>query len=90
MLCMGRHTGIESKHTPARGAPRAGVAYSRVVNAYPHLLAGYDLVGAEDLGRPLSDLVPELFWFRKQCAQEGVNIPFFFHAGETLGWRLAG
>ncbi|KAI9167618.1 CECR1 family adenosine deaminase [Paramyrothecium foliicola] len=53
--------------------------------AYPHLIAGYDLVGPEDLGRPLSDLLPELFWFRKQCAQEGVNLPFFFHAGETLG-----
>ncbi|KAK3370310.1 adenosine deaminase family protein [Podospora didyma] len=53
--------------------------------AWPHLLAGYDLVGPEDVGRPLADLLPELFWFRKQCAQEGVNIPFFFHAGETLG-----
>lgn len=53
--------------------------------AYPHLIAGFDLVGPEDLGRPLSDLLPELFWFRKQCAQEGVNLPFFFHAGETLG-----
>ncbi|KAF4125773.1 adenosine deaminase CECR1 [Geosmithia morbida] len=53
--------------------------------AFPHLLAGYDVVGAEDLGRPLVDLLPELFWFRKQCAQEGVNLPFFFHAGETLG-----
>ncbi|KAK5987176.1 Adenosine deaminase 2-A-like protein [Cladobotryum mycophilum] len=52
---------------------------------FPHLLAGYDVVGPEDLGRPLVDLLPELFWFRKQCAQEGVNIPFFFHAGETLG-----
>ncbi|KAK0385009.1 hypothetical protein NLU13_7487 [Sarocladium strictum] len=52
---------------------------------FPHLIAGYDVVGPEDLGRPLSDLLPELFWFRKQCAQEKVNIPFFFHAGETLG-----
>ncbi|KAI5462472.1 hypothetical protein BGZ63DRAFT_403696 [Mariannaea sp. PMI_226] len=52
---------------------------------FPHLIAGFDLVGPEDLGRPLSDLLPELFWFRKQCAQEGVNLPFFFHAGETLG-----
>ncbi|RDW62854.1 adenosine deaminase family protein-like protein [Coleophoma crateriformis] len=52
---------------------------------YPHLICGYDLVGQEDPGRPLKDLLPELFWFRKQCAQEGVNIPFFFHAGETLG-----
>ncbi|KAF4997066.1 hypothetical protein FGRMN_4113 [Fusarium graminum] len=53
--------------------------------AFPDLIAGYDLVGPEDLGRPLSDLLPELFWFRKQCAMEGVNLPFFFHAGETLG-----
>ncbi|KAG9241950.1 hypothetical protein BJ878DRAFT_196801 [Calycina marina] len=52
---------------------------------YPHLISGYDLVGQEDTGRPLKDILPELFWFRKQCAQEGVEIPFFFHAGETLG-----
>jgi len=52
---------------------------------YPNLIAGYDLVGQEDLGRPLVDLTPELFYFKKTCAEEGVNIPFFFHAGETLG-----
>jgi adenosine deaminase CECR1 len=52
---------------------------------FPHLISGFDLVGPEDFGRPLADLLPELFWFRKQCAQEKVNIPFFFHAGETLG-----
>lgn len=52
---------------------------------HPHLIAGYDLVGQEDLGRPLKDVLPELFWFRKQCAEEGVSIPFFFHAGECLG-----
>jgi adenosine deaminase CECR1 len=27
--------------------------------AYPHLIAGYDLVGQEDGGRPLKDLLPE-------------------------------
>lgn len=53
--------------------------------AYPHLISGYDLVGQEDGGRPHKDLLPELFWFRKQCAQEGIDIPFFFHAGECLG-----
>ncbi|KAL7937036.1 Metallo-dependent hydrolase [Trichoderma chlorosporum] len=52
---------------------------------FPHLIAGYDVVGPEDLGKPLVDLLPELFWFRKQCGQEGVNLPFYFHAGETLG-----
>ncbi|KAF4637633.1 hypothetical protein G7Y89_g461 [Cudoniella acicularis] len=53
--------------------------------AYPHLISGYDLAGQEDAGRSLKDVLPELFWFKKQCAQEGVDIPFFFHAGETLG-----
>ena len=53
--------------------------------AHPELIAGYDLVGQEDLGRPLVDFLPELFWFKKACAEAGVNIPFFFHAGETLG-----
>ncbi|KAJ3558863.1 hypothetical protein NPX13_g9630 [Xylaria arbuscula] len=52
---------------------------------HPHLIAGYDLVGQEDLGRTHRDLLPEIMWFRKQCAQEGVNLPFFFHAGECLG-----
>ncbi|KAH0533199.1 hypothetical protein TsFJ059_001794 [Trichoderma semiorbis] len=52
---------------------------------FPNLIAGYDVVGPEDLGKPLVNLLPELFWFRKQCAQEGVNLPFYFHAGETLG-----
>lgn len=54
---------------------------------FPQLLAGYDLVGQEDLGRPLNDLLPELFWFRKQLDDEGIEhgMPFFFHAGETLG-----
>ncbi|KAF2470990.1 Metallo-dependent hydrolase [Lindgomyces ingoldianus] len=52
---------------------------------FPDLIAGYDLVGQEDMGRSLQDLAPELFWFRKKCAEAGVDIPFFFHAGETLG-----
>ncbi|POS80033.1 adenosine deaminase [Diaporthe helianthi] len=55
---------------------------------FPHLLSGFDLVGQEDLGRPLADVLPELFWFRKQLAEEGLQdgaMPFFFHAGETLG-----
>lgn len=56
-----------------------------VKKTYPHLIAGFDLVGQEDRGRTLKDLTPELFWFRKRCVEEGVEIPFFFHAGECLG-----
>ncbi|EGY13494.1 hypothetical protein VD0002_g2941 [Verticillium dahliae] len=52
---------------------------------YPSLIAGYDVCGRrEDAGRSIKDLLPELFWFKKQCAQERVEVPFLFHAGEVL------
>lgn len=82
--------GLTTIWTTMRGLDTRGVVESmdHCITSnmeFPHLIAGYDLVGPEDPGRPLVDLLPELFWFRKQCEQEGVNIPFFFHAGETLG-----
>ncbi|KAK2737660.1 hypothetical protein FQN57_007467 [Myotisia sp. PD_48] len=52
---------------------------------FPDLICGFDLIGREDDGRPLVDLIPILFWFKKQCLTEGVEIPFLFHAGECLG-----
>ena len=52
---------------------------------FPDLICGYDCVGQEDGGRPLADLTPEFFWFKKRCMEQGVDIPFFFHAGECLG-----
>ena len=54
-------------------------------SAHPDLISGFDLVGQEDMGRSLADLTPELFWFRKRCVENQVDIPFFFHAGECLG-----
>ncbi|KNG80234.1 CECR1 family adenosine deaminase [Aspergillus nomiae NRRL 13137] len=51
---------------------------------FPQLICGFDLVGQEDR-RALVDLVPVLLWFRQRCGEEGVEIPFFFHAGECLG-----
>ncbi|KAF2839398.1 Metallo-dependent hydrolase [Patellaria atrata CBS 101060] len=52
---------------------------------YPHLIAGYDLVGQEDTGHPLSTHLPSLLYLKKLSAETSLNIPFFFHAGETLG-----
>lgn len=52
---------------------------------FPDLFSGYDLIAQEDLGRPLVDLAPELVWFRQQTEQLNLTIPYFFHAGETLG-----
>lgn len=56
-----------------------------VKKIFPGLVCGFDLVGQEDQGRTLVDLVPVLFWFRKRCVEEEVELPFFFHAGECLG-----
>ncbi|KAJ5284794.1 hypothetical protein N7524_000100 [Penicillium chrysogenum] len=60
------------------------IALQRKQN-FPQLFSGYDLVAQEDLGRPLSDLAPELVWFRQQSEALNLTIPYFFHAGETLG-----
>lgn len=51
---------------------------------FPHLIAAYDLVGHEEGGATLLELLPVIFWFRKACAQAQMVIPFVFHAGETI------
>ncbi|KAI5638719.1 adenosine/AMP deaminase domain-containing protein [Phthorimaea operculella] len=43
---------------------------------YPDIIAGFDLVGQEDRGRPLTDFLPLLLE-----AKDDLN--FYFHAGET-------
>lgn len=43
---------------------------------YPEFIAGFDLVGQEDRGRPLKE-------FAHRLLDLPPNIPFFFHAGET-------
>lgn len=49
---------------------------------YPDFLVGFDLVGQEDLGRPLNSYVEKL----KEISQNG---RFFFHAGETNWFNTA-
>ncbi|PHH91253.1 hypothetical protein CDD83_1170 [Cordyceps sp. RAO-2017] len=52
---------------------------------FPDLFSGYDVVAQEDPGRTLADMAPELLWFQEQANNMNVSMPFFFHAGETLG-----
>ena len=57
----------------------------RMKKKFPQIICGFDFVAQEDSGRPLKDLTPLVFWFKKKCAEAGVDLPFFFHAGECLG-----
>ncbi|XP_014211278.1 adenosine deaminase 2-like [Copidosoma floridanum] len=54
--------------------------YTRVFRslrrAYPNHVVGFDLIGQEDIGRPLKDFLSELLAL-------GTETQFFFHAGET-------
>lgn len=42
----------------------------------PDFLAGFDLVGQEDLGTPIKEFLPDLYEARNE-------LDYFFHAGET-------
>ncbi|KAK7033986.1 hypothetical protein VNI00_012415 [Paramarasmius palmivorus] len=52
---------------------------------FPHLIAGFDLVGHEDVLKPLIYYAETLLRFKQMQKEAGVEIPFIFHAGETLG-----
>ncbi|XP_004526784.1 adenosine deaminase 2 [Ceratitis capitata] len=49
---------------------------------YPDFVAGFDLVGQEELGRPLKDFIPQLL-------SMPADIDFYFHAGETNWYGAA-
>lgn len=73
--------GVRLIYAPHRGADNKTMdEYIKTVlelkAAYPTFIAGFDLVGQEDLGRPLIEFVPKLQKLGKQ-------MHLFFHAGET-------
>ncbi|KAG6880682.1 hypothetical protein C0993_005144, partial [Termitomyces sp. T159_Od127] len=45
----------------------------------------FDLVGDENQLTPLIDYIEPLLRFQERQKEEEVDIPFIFHAGETLG-----
>ncbi|KAJ7724486.1 hypothetical protein DFH07DRAFT_854944 [Mycena maculata] len=52
---------------------------------FPHLIAGFDLVGPENEWKPLIYYAESLLRFRERQKELGLEIPFILHAGETLG-----
>ncbi|KAJ7272018.1 hypothetical protein B0H12DRAFT_1092439 [Mycena haematopus] len=52
---------------------------------FPHLIAGFDLVGPENVLKPLIYYAEPLLRFRERQKDLGIDIPFILHAGETLG-----
>lgn len=42
-------------------------------------------MGQEDQGEPLLFYAEQLIRFQERVAEEGLYLPFIFHAGETLG-----
>ncbi|GJJ12129.1 hypothetical protein Clacol_006370 [Clathrus columnatus] len=62
---------------------------------YPHIIAvfitkpwtraGFDLVGDENVYHPLKYYVKPLLRFKERQKELGIEVPFLFHAGETLG-----
>ncbi|KAF2844598.1 Metallo-dependent hydrolase [Plenodomus tracheiphilus IPT5] len=51
---------------------------------FPNLICGFDLVGAEDRPNHIGFYKDELIAFREACNKRNLDIPFLFHAGETL------
>lgn len=47
-------------------------------------IIGFDMQGQEDSGHPLSYWIPELLAMRRKCNELMLDLPFIFHAGETL------
>ncbi|KKZ61633.1 hypothetical protein EMCG_03818 [[Emmonsia] crescens] len=51
---------------------------------FPDLICGFDMVGCEGRGNPIRHYISELLQFRVTCTALNLDIPFIFHAGETL------
>jgi len=58
-----------------------------LMEAYPDIVCGVDLVGAEDQGYSLEYLSPLLINLTHEARERHLDLKFFFHAGET---NLAG
>lgn len=90
MKAEGLHfTGARLIFTALRNGTKEDMSYSlneciELKQVFPNLICGFDMAGPENAGHPLSFFIPELLEFRKKCDELNLDIPFIFHAGETL------
>jgi adenosine deaminase CECR1 len=59
--------------------------FSFYLQTHADLLQGFDLVGPENVLKPLIYYIEPLLRFRERQKELGLDIPFILHAGETLG-----
>jgi len=82
-------TGARLIFTALRSGTNEDMQYSldeciELKQQFPALICGFDMAGPENAGRPHSAFIPELLHFRQRCDELGLDLPFIFHAGETL------
>jgi adenosine deaminase CECR1 len=66
-------------------APTCGLPLAVDIRPDASGAAGFDLVGHEDSLNPLKYYLPTLLWFQDRQKEVELDVPFCFHAGETLG-----
>lgn len=81
--------GLKVIYCTPRSFQRNQVAYAlneciELKLKHKDLICGFDLVGHEEKGNQLRLFVPEFLDFQKKCREQGLEIPFLFHCGETL------
>eukprot|EP01065_Artemidia_motanka_P012093 TRINITY_DN165_c0_g3_i2.p1 TRINITY_DN165_c0_g3~~TRINITY_DN165_c0_g3_i2.p1 ORF type:complete len:538 (+),score=163.10 TRINITY_DN165_c0_g3_i2:61-1614(+) len=88
MLPAGSFFGAQLIHSEIRSASVDTVADSLALaiterKEFPDLVAGFDLVGEEDKGKRLREFAAQLIDAQASAAASGIDLPYFFHAGET-------
>lgn len=81
--------GLKIIYCTPRSIPKARMEVElkdciKLKRQFPKLVCGFDLVGAEDRPHNIWFYADLLNAFQKDCERLGINVPFMFHAGETL------
>ncbi|KAK7423058.1 hypothetical protein QQZ08_009225 [Neonectria magnoliae] len=81
--------GVKIIYSCSRSATKAAMRWCihtclELKQQFPDLICAFDLQGQEDAGHPLSYWIPDLLDMRAKITTLGLDLPFIFHAGETL------